>query len=258
MPGSSPLDILPIWAIFIAAVSIMLAAADGGYRLGVYRRTRSEDEKEGPVGAMVGSTLGLLAFLMAFTFNMAATRLDTRRQLLQQEANAIGTTYLRAALLPERGEEIRALLREYTDLRIEVASTLDLAAALDRSEQVQALVWADAARMARAQPQSIVVGLFIQTLNEMIDVQAVRLTALGARVPSGIWLTLGMLTVIAFAGMGYHAGLSRTRRSPAVIAFTIGFAVVVVVTVDLDRPFEGWLRTSQQPMIDARRGMSEP
>ena len=258
MPGSSVLDAVPLWAVFLLSVIAMLAAADGGYRLGAYRRARSEDEKEGPVGAMVGSTLGLLAFLLAFTFNMAATRLDTRRALLQQEANAIGTTYLRAATLPERGNEIRALLREYTDLRIEVARTLDIAPALRRSEEIQGVLWADAARMAQAQPQSIAVGLFIQTLNDVIDIQAMRLTALGARVPAGIWLTLGMLSMIAFAGTGYHAGLSRTRRSPASIAFTIGFAVVLAVTVDLDRPFEGWLRTSQQPMIDARRGMQEP
>jgi hypothetical protein len=258
MPGSSALDALPLWAVFVIAVVIMLASADSGYRLGGFRRARSEDEKEGPVGAMVGSTLGLLAFLLAFTFNMAATRLDTRRSLLQQEANAIGTTYLRAATLTERGAEIRALLREYTDLRIEVARTLDIEEAARRSEAIQSRLWADATRMAQVQPESIVVGLFIQTLNEVIDIQAMRLTALRARVPPGIWITLAALVVIAFAGMGYHAGLSKTRRSPAAVAFIIGFAVVIVVTVDLDRPFEGWLRTSQQPMIDARRSMQEP
>ena len=258
MPGTSVLDALPLWTVFVLAVVMMLAAADGGYRAGSYRRGRSDDEKEGPVGAMVGSTLGLLAFLLAFTFNMAATRLDTRRSLVQQEANAIGTTYLRAETLPERGAEIRALLREYTDLRVDVARTLDLTSARRRSEEIQAVLWADAARMAQAQPESIAVGLFIQTLNDTIDIHSMRLTAVNARVPAGIWMTLVVLSIIAFAGMGYHAGLSRTRRSPAAVAFTVGFAVVLAVTVDLDRPFEGMLRTSQQPMIDARQSMQVP
>ena len=72
-----------------------------GYRLGKYRRSRHEQEKEAPLGTMVGATLGLLAFILAFTFGLAAARFDTRRQVLLDEANAIGTTYLRAGILPE-------------------------------------------------------------------------------------------------------------------------------------------------------------
>ena len=105
------LDVLPLWGLFLAIVVLVLAAIEGGYRLGSYRHRQSGREKEAPVGAMVGATLGLLAFMLAFTFGMAASRFDTRKQLVLDEANAIGTTYLRAAMLPERRDEIRALLR---------------------------------------------------------------------------------------------------------------------------------------------------
>jgi hypothetical protein len=83
---------------------------------------------------MVTATLGLLAFILAFTFGLAATRYDTKRQLLIDEANAVGTTYLRAAILPERGEEIRALLRDYVDARIQAVQPGKLAQNIRRAE----------------------------------------------------------------------------------------------------------------------------
>lgn len=259
MPGSSPLDAIPVWGIFALAVLIILIAADGGFRFGLYRRAHSEDEKEAPVGAMVGSTLGLLAFILAFTFSLAATRFDTRRSLLLEEANALGTTYLRAATLPERGREIRALLREYVDVRVAAGlQQVEFTEARRRSEELQTRLWADAAALGRAQQDSIIVGLFIQSLNEVIDLHTMRLTALRNRIPSAIWLTLAVLALLAFSSMGYHAGLARGGRSPAAVAVTICFAVVITLIVDLDRPYEGFLRTSQQALIDTRQGMTEP
>src|SRR5450755_5070890 len=82
MPISGPLDYLPIWGLFGATVVIALLSIEGGYRLGRYRHRHSEDEKEAPVGAIVGATLGLLAFILAFTFGLAASRFDARRQIV--------------------------------------------------------------------------------------------------------------------------------------------------------------------------------
>src|SRR4029450_12067756 len=113
------LDVLPLWGLFLTVVVLVLAAIEGGYRLGGYRPRQPGREKEAPVGAMVGAMLGLLAFMLAFTFGMAASRFDTRKQLVLDEANAIGTTYLRSAMLPDRRDEIRALLRSYGDGRLE-------------------------------------------------------------------------------------------------------------------------------------------
>ena len=104
MQNDGPLDALPLWGLFLVILLLVLLSVEGGYRLGKYRRSRSEQEKEAPVGAMVGATLGLLAFMLAFTFGLAAARFDTRRQVLLDEANAIGTTYLRAGMLPTRAK----------------------------------------------------------------------------------------------------------------------------------------------------------
>src|SRR5215469_7511459 len=123
MQNNGILDSLPLWGLFVVILLVVLLSVEFGYRLGKYRRSRSEQEKEAPVGTMVGATLGLLAFILAFTFGLAAARFDARRQLLLDEANAIGTTYLRAGMLPERGEEIRGLLRDYVRTRLEAVQS---------------------------------------------------------------------------------------------------------------------------------------
>src|SRR5689334_16514906 len=114
-----PLDVIPLGVLFLAASALAWLALEAGYRLGAWRHARIAEEKESPVGAMVGSILGLLAFFLGFTFSMAASRFDQRRLIVVDEANAIGTTYLRARLLPEphRGQ-VQALLREYVEVRL--------------------------------------------------------------------------------------------------------------------------------------------
>src|SRR5215467_12685760 len=114
MQGSGPIDVLPLWALFIVILLVVLLSVEFGYRLGKYRRSRREQEKEAPVGTMVGATLGLLAFILAFTFGLASSRFDNRRQLLLDEANALGTTCLRAGMLTELCVEVRSLMRVYT------------------------------------------------------------------------------------------------------------------------------------------------
>src|SRR4051794_2515632 len=98
-----PLDVIPLWLLFLLTLSAALISIELGYRVGGVRRAAKEHEDEPPVGAMVAATLGLLAFMLAFTFGLAADRYDARRRLVLDESNAIGTTWLRAEMLPERG-----------------------------------------------------------------------------------------------------------------------------------------------------------
>src|SRR6187399_1003979 len=138
---TTALDALPLWGLFFTVIVLVLAAIEGGYRLGLYRHSRAGDEKEAPVGAMVGATLGLLAFMLAFTFGMAASRFDSRKQLVLEEANAIGTTYLRAAMLPDQRDEIRALLRSYVDARLSAFQPGQAGEAILESEDIQGKLW---------------------------------------------------------------------------------------------------------------------
>jgi hypothetical protein len=227
--------------------------------LGKYRRARHEQEKQAPVGTMVGATLGLLAFILAFTFGLAAARFDARRQVLLDEANAIGTTYLRAGMLPEQGEKIRALLRDYVATRLDAVRSGNIAEGIQRSENIQQQVWSEAETLAQKNPNSIVVGLFVQSLNEMIDIHAKRLQAgVRSRIPGAIWIALFAVAALSLTAMGYHAGLAGTGRSLAVLAVAVTFSVVIELIADLDRPQEGVLRVSQQALLDVQRSMNAP
>jgi hypothetical protein len=258
MKGDGALDFLPLWGLLVATLLLVLLSFECGYRLGRYRHKRSEQEKEAPVGAMVGATLGLLAFLLAFTFGLAASRFDTRRQVLLDEVNAIGTTYLRAGFLPERREEVRVLLREYVDVRLEAVRSGKVEQGMRQSEKLHGQLWEHAVALAEKNPGSIVVGLFVQSLNEVIDLHSKRVTiGLRNRIPGAIWAALYVVAVLALAAMGYHAGLAGTSRSLAVLAVAFTFSVVLYLVADLDRPQEGSLTVSQQGMIDLRNSMTD-
>lgn len=259
MQLAGPIDTLPLWAVFIFILLVVLLSVEFGYRLGKYRRSRREEEKEAPLGTMVGATLGLFAFILAFTFGLAASRFDARRQLLLDEANAIGTTYLRAGLLPERAQQIRDLLRGYVAARLEAVQPGKLAEGISRSENIQQQVWTETEIVGQKNPNSIVVGLFVQSLNQMIDLHAARMQAgLRSRIPGAIWLGLFGVAALSLATMGYHAGLSGTRRSLAIGAVAVTFAVVIELIADLDRPQEGVLKVSQQALLDVQSSMRPP
>jgi hypothetical protein len=259
MPGHEPLDWLPLWGLFATSVVLILLAVEAGFRLGSWRQRRPEHERETPVGAMVGAILGLLAFLLAFTFGMAASRFETRRELVLDEANAIGTTYLRAALLPEpHSTEVRALLREYVDLRLAAVQPGMTVPALERSEEVQGRLWAQAVVAGGKHPTPIT-GLFIQSLNEVIDLHAKRVTmGIRNRIPVTIWGSLYFIAILAMTGVGYHAGLTSTSRPLASLALAVTFSGVLWLIADLDRPQDGLLKVSQQAMIDLRKSLTHP
>jgi hypothetical protein len=255
MQGEEPLDILPLWALLVVVLLVVLLSVECGDRLGK-RVGQPGQEPDSPLDEMVGATLALLAFLLAFTFGLAASRYDTRRQLLLDEANAIGTTWLRAAMLPEGGSEIRSLLRQYVDVRLEVVRTHDLASNIRRSEALHAQLWARTVPIAQKTPDAVVTGLFVQSLNELIDLHAKRLAAsVRNRIPLAIWASLYGVTTLSFAVLGYHAGLAGTRRSPAILPVAVAFAVVIWLIADLDRPQEGALTVNQQALIDVRATM---
>ena len=102
------IDALPLWGLFIAILGVVLISVECRYRLGKFRLSRCEQEKEAPVRTMVGATLGLFAFILAFTFAFASSRFDNRRQLLLDEANALGTTYCMQACFRSAAKKFAA------------------------------------------------------------------------------------------------------------------------------------------------------
>jgi hypothetical protein len=142
------------------------------------------------------------------------------------------------------------------DVRLEAVRTGDIESALRRSEQLHTRLWAEAEAAGTKHPESIQVGLFVQALNETIDLHTTRVVAaLYSRIPLTVWIALYSLTALSMMGVGYHAGLTSKTRSLAFPILAVTFSAVMILVADLDRPREGMLRVSQQALVDLRATM---
>lgn len=248
-------SLMPLWLLFAITLGAVLASIELGYRWADRRQARSRREVEAPIGAMVGSTLGLLAFLLAVTFGIASEAFHDRKVAVVDEANAIRTSYLQTALIPQpqRGR-IRELLREYTNERLLLADVPKFPQA--RSAIVlQSLLWQQTAVVA--QKSSDVVALFVESMNQTFDLRAQReMLRVRSRIPGGYIIALLAITALAHVAMGYHGGVAGTARSPVMLLVGIAFSLVILLVFDLDRPGEGLINVSQKSMIDLRNWMS--
>jgi hypothetical protein len=257
MVNAQLLDPLPIVLLFAAFAVISLLFYEAGFRLGRWWQDRTPGEQEGPTGMLVGSILALLAFLLAVTMGTAADRFDARRALVLQESNAIGTAYLRAGYLPEpASDQLRELFREYVPLRI-LDPGDDVQADIAKSLEIQNQIWAITEQVARDNG-SDVVALFVESVNDVIDVHESRLTAGFARVPETLVLLLVVGGALSLAMVGYSAGLTRRRSLLSAFVLIIALGAVITVVIDLDRPREGFIKVSQQPLIDLQQQIGPP
>ena len=199
--------------------------------------------------------------MIGFTFSMALTRYDARRDAVLKEANTIGTTALRARLLPAPyATQSLKLLREYTDIRIwvggRIVSAEELAAAIARSNEIQEQLWQQVKAVAAINNAMVPTGVYIATLNDMIDAQATRLAAFRNRVPAiVIWSLYGVGTV-AVCFTGYAVGLEKRRSRIPVFVVCMLIALVILLIQDLDRPTSGFIRVAQQPMLDTAASLA--
>ena len=194
---------------------------------------------------------------------MAMSRFDVRKQLVLDEANAIGTTYLRAQLFPDpHRQEVSNLLRRYVDVRLEFFeggnNQKKLKEAKNKTDQLQNQLWSFVTAWGKEEPRSIPMGLFLQSLNDVIDLHAKRVTAMENHVPEIILVLLYFVAMAAIGLLGYGCGVGGSRNHLINILVPIIIAAVILVIIDLDRPRRGLIKVSQQSMLDLRRSLAEP
>lgn len=256
-----------IWRIheltlFLSITALFLATMEAGFRLG-RRFHREADDDKAHVGALQATALLLLALLLGFTFSMAVSRFDVRKTLLVDEANAIGTSILRSQFLPEpkRGE-VLSLLRDYVDKRLEFYDAgIDperLAAAARAAQQIEQRLWAVTVGATTQDTPSVSAGLFILSLNEMLDNNERRLAAMENHVPEAVIHLLLMVSTVALGFVAYGCGLSRRRHFLMNAVFAVLIALVITIILDIDRPRRGLVRVSQDSMIRLREGLTQP
>ena len=239
-------------------LTLFVVVTELGFRIGRFGATPARTS-EGQVGPTLGGLVGLLGLLLAFTFGMAGSRFDLRRQLLVDQASALKSTYLRADLLTEplRGEA-QDLLRRYVDLLIEAATPDRAAEALLVSQPMLDRLWSIGTAAAKESPTPIT-GLYLQSVNDVTNMQAKRATlAWHNPLPSVILGALYLVILLVLGVIGFEGGISGKHRPVASVVLGVTLAAVVLLIIDLDRPQEGLLRNSQQPLIDVRSQMNKP
>ena len=257
-------DTMPVLATFCITLLTVLLAIEAGYQVGLYHNRRRGVEREAPLGAMTGAHLALLAFIMAFSFNMAAGHYDARKTLVLEEANALGTAYLRAALVREQeGQEIMRLLREYTAVRASVVrGEWAVAEVIEQSEVLQIAMWRILQQLVREGQSGELEALLVKSINELIDLHSKRISAyMRKRIPSVIWGVLSILLIASMVGMGYFTSLNGKRNPVATTGIAISFSVVMFLIADLDRPASGLVRVDQSAIVELDnrlRGISTP
>lgn len=253
----------PILLLCAAALAVWVVLIELGFRVAARARRRSAGVSPAQLSTTEAAVLSLLALLLAFSFAMAQGRYDARRALVLEESNAIGTTYLRTALLdePERSE-LQSLLRRYVDLRValhEVGFDARRRDALNAaSVRLQAQLWDKATRAVARTPNQIASGLFLRSLNDVIDLHEKRRVAVENLVPLPIVELIFFVGCIAAALVGYDCGLDGARRFWPTFLATLVFVSVAALVLDLDRPSRGVIRVPQESMIRLRHSLRSP
>jgi len=249
----------PLWVIFTVTVLIIVISIYAGILISRLRSRKITSEDDKPVDSIVTATLALLGFILAFTFGFTASRFDSKKQLLLDEVNSIGTTYLRAGFLPEpHCTEIRGLVRQYVDLRIELAEHPEkVKSIIEQSVALQDEMWKHTEEIAKSDLLNPdIISLFIESLNETIDLQTSRITvAQFHNIPDIIWYSMLSLLVISMFGVGYLFMKSPKPNWVMILAVSVSFSVVILMVIAFDRP-DGKIKLDQQPMIQLQKSIN--
>lgn len=261
------MDFLPIWVTLVVSILLVQLCIEIGYRFGRTTHRQAEIEQESSVTAMVGSVLGLTAFVLAFTFGIVYERYDDKKNLVREEANAIWTAYQRADFLAEPDRiEAKKQMRRYLNLHLSVPFAKEqnqqetmkmVKAVLRETKEIQATLWANGIQQVRNNPDlnSDIGALYLESLNHMTNIQELRVAAgIETRVHSSIWLTLYILTFGGMLALGFQTGITGSNRSKASPILACSFGILLTLIAALDRP--GVILVTQQPLFDIQASMN--
>ncbi len=252
------LNSLELWLlIFGIVLGTTLLGVVAGRRL----RAHADSLRE-PVGVLQAALLGLVALILAFGLTLAVGRYDSRRAAVVETANAIGTTYLRAQTLrePIRTRSLD-LLERYTDSTIRLSKAVPSSEPADRAvadgQRLQRSLWRLAGESLAGSPTDSAPRLYVETLNEMIDMQTVQVSALNNRVPTAVLVIEVVGASIALGLLALYLAILARGVVSVVLAATF-VSVLLLITFDLDRPVRGLVRVPDTPLVNLRASMELP
>jgi hypothetical protein len=242
--------------VFCVALLVQWGAAYAGDFLRKRIRPIEAKERE-DLDTVLTATLTLFALIVGFTFSMAVTRYDLRKNYEEAEANAIGTEYLRTDLLPaEDGAKVRALLRTYINQRILFyqgkEQRIDAAGA--KPEQLQAELWSAVVNVSSTQPTPIV-ALAVGGMNDVLNAQGYTQAAWSNRIPFAAWTLMGLIAIFSNLLLGY-----RERSSGPLAPFVLPVitSIAFFLIADIDSPNGGVIHVAPHNLILTSQSMKAP
>ncbi len=252
---------LSTWQVALIVLAVIGAATAAGHVSGRYLREHSETLRE-PFGVMQGALLGVVGLILAFGLTLAVGRYQDRRAATVAEANAIGTTYLRAQLIAEPARTPSLdLLRRYTTLAVQVSKEVPNSDAMRRTttaeDILQRRLWRLGGEALAAAPVASAPRLYVDSLNAMIDQQAARLSSLNNRVPGAVLALEVLGAAVALGLLALHISILGRGLVPMLSAAVL-MTLLLLVTFDLDRPTRGLIKVPSTPLQDVRASMALP
>ncbi len=243
-------------SVLIAALLFLaiIVAHEIGMKIGANYLEKTDSDVKSQTSAIQGGILGMLALILGFTFNMSIQRYDARSSAEVEEANAIGTAQLRAALLPDPfRQQAQEAIVNYIDLRLE-SSHVDLTRREERKRlnartgALQQRIWDIGVAAADVSPNPVKTGYFLTAVNDLIDAQGSRLDVLQRHVPPAIFYLLFIFFMATGALIGYSSGLGRRRSRVPALILNLLICLLVFIIIDLDRPRRGIIEVRQDSM----------
>ena len=254
-------DQIPMSIVYVFIMAVLFLAAEFGFYIGKVRKNiinaGGEDKQ---TGSIMGASLGLLAFLLAFSFNIVSNIHSERKSLVVDEANAISTLYLRTEMFElEQARTIRNLLKEYVDIRVYLGTveiTNDkIAQGIDVSESMQMAIWDNVLEIIKFSDNPMKRTLVVAA-NEVIDIHTERVNAAFQRLPIVSLFLLLFIAILTLGLMGYQSGLNGIRVLLPRTALILSLATVMIVILDLDRPGGNLIEVSQKTMLDLQEQLA--
>jgi hypothetical protein len=255
-------DLWPLWSIYIIIILLLFISAELGFYLGKYRKANLKDVggEDKQTGSIMGASVGLLAFLLAFSFNIASNIHAERKALVIEEANSISTLYLRSQLFDlEQASELRDSIRDYVHLRIDAmhqSSNEELDKLIRESEIILNRFWQLVTEIVKNSESNTGIAQLINAGNKVIDLHTERVNAALKRLPIVSSFILIFIAILTLALMGYQSGLSGARVLIPRFALILSLSTVMIVIADLDRPGGELIGLSQHAMIELQKQIS--
>jgi uncharacterized membrane protein len=243
-----------LWLAALILFLLLAGAAEGGAAMRSWLGRDAAERSDGE-GYLLSAVLALLGLLIAFTFSLAVSRYDGRRELVVNEANAIGTAWLRAGLAGGgKGAPLQRAITDYTEVRLGLSRNADAAAVESATGPAQAIVWTRMQAAVTDTPPPIAATI-ITAVNEMFDAASSRKAERAARIPAEVLLVLILYAIAAAGIVGYVMRAAGKRHRAITLVVFLLLTLALTLILDLDRPLNGAIRVSQQPMFDVRASM---